>query len=428
MNSSPKEFPYEITEYKMELLSRIFRIIIKEITCDEDKDLLAPGELGIDYKGGCFYIRNPHTGELFAPNSIEHVRQILEKYDPETGLLNADKVSRIRFYSSIGQLHQLGISMSPDTVIRQMEYPAVLYAPVEYKESYKVLGYPSESGVLEVVKISPEFVTVRYYDNKTYSYYDGKYNPLRQFFEGWQISGTMESEYLESIGGGESTKVRSTKPKTDLMIIAVRVTEELSPNATLSYNDGPYEPILMSDKQPLDHAIAPNNIIMLIYDGARGAWIYTDPTEASITTVISVQRERIEKLVTETEHMKKDYIERVAQLRRETERQIAALKARPGILVPITSVYVAPTNNVDTIAKVANFDPRFDQLIVNYNQTILRAGIDYTIQVDDAGTGAGLIFPQIRLQMNDVLQFIVMKQPADRQEDPVTTTSEKKGV
>lgn len=427
MSSNPKEYPYEITEWQMELLSKIFRIIVKEIKCDEDKINLAPGELGIDYKGGCFYIRNPHNGELFAPNSIEHVRQILEKYDPETGLLNADKVSYIRFYSSINQLHQLGISMSPDTVIRQMEYPAILHAPIEYKETYKTLGYPSESGVLEVVKISPEFVTVRYYDNLTFSYYDGKYNPFRQFFEGWSISGTMESEYLESIGGGNSTKIRSTRPKEDLMILAVRVTEELNPGATVSYNDGPYEPILMSNKKPLDHSIAPDNIIMLIYDKSRGAWVYTDPTEASITTVITIQQERLDSLTQEAEHMKKDYIERVAQLKRETERQIAALKARPGILVPITSMYTAPTNDVDTIAKVADFDPRFDHLIINYNQTILRAGIDYVFEVNATGTEAGLRFPQIRLQQHDVLQFIVMKQPVDRQDTPATTT-EQKGV
>lgn len=413
MNNDPKEFPYTITEWQMELLSHIFRIIVKEITCDEDKALLAPGELGIDYKGGCFYIRNPHTGELFAPNSIEHVRQILDKYDPETGLLNADKVSNIRFYSSIGQLTQLGISMSPDTVIRQMEYPSVLYAPIEYAETYETLGYPSASGVMEVVKISPEFVTVRYYDNMTCDYYDGKYNPFKNLFEGWKISGSLESEYLESVGGGDNTKIRSTKDLTDLMIVTVRVTEELNPGATISYNDGAYMPILMSDGSALDHSIASNNIIMLIYDEAKKSWILTDATEDSISTVIAIQQDRISELTTQTDHMEKDYIERVAELRTEMNEQITALKARPGVLVPITSVYTAPYNGVDTIAKVADFDPRFDYLVVNYNQTILRPGLDYVIEVDEDGTGAGLQFPTIRLQANDTLQFIVMKQPAN---------------
>ncbi len=432
--SNPKEFPYNITEWQMHLLSDIFRIIVREIKSDEDKALLAPGELGISYAEGCFYIRNPYTGELFSPNSIEHIRQILEKYDPKTRLLNADRVCNIRFYSSISQLHQLGISMSPDTVIRQMEYPAVLYAPAEYKESYETLGYPSGSGMLTVVKLSPEFVTARYYDNLTYSYYDGRYNSLKNFFEGWNLSGSLETEYLESIGGGDTTKVKSNRPLEDLMIIAVRITEELNPGAKLAYNDGPFQPILMADRKPLDHPIAPDNIIMLIYDKAKGCWVMTDPTESSTATIISIQQERInaqqesiEALNTTIEYMKKDYIERVAELRADTERQITALKARPGLIVPVSSTYVAAQDAVDTVAKVANYDPRVDYLVVNLHQTILRPGIDYVIDVDDTGKCAGLIFPNIRLSIGDTLQFIVLKQPVDQQEK-LAKSVKKKGV
>ena len=90
-----------LTPFQMELLSNIFRVIIKEIVTDEDKEKLAPGEMGINYKEGSFYIRNPHTGELFTPNSLSHLNQILSKYEDDTNLLNADRAGGIRFYSTI---------------------------------------------------------------------------------------------------------------------------------------------------------------------------------------------------------------------------------------------------------------------------------------------------------------------------------------
>ena len=97
-----------------------------------------------------------------------------------------------------------------------MEYPSVLISPVEY-ENYETLGYPSKSGVLTVTKISPEFVTVRYYDNFTYTYYDGQYNPFTQYFVGWSIS-TAKTDYVETVGGGEQTKINSNKVLEDTKI------------------------------------------------------------------------------------------------------------------------------------------------------------------------------------------------------------------
>ena len=64
--SDPKNNTFTDADYA--LLSRIFRLIIQEIRTEEDKEKLAPGELGINYKEGAFYIRNPHNGKLFSPN------------------------------------------------------------------------------------------------------------------------------------------------------------------------------------------------------------------------------------------------------------------------------------------------------------------------------------------------------------------------
>lgn len=406
------KYPYTITEWQMQLLSEIFRVVVKEITCDEDKLHLAPGEIGISYTEGAFYIRDPHTGELFSPNSIGHVKQILSKYNPETNILNADRIADLRFYSNISQLSQLGISMSPDTIIRQMEYPAVLLSPVEY-ENYNSLGFPSKSGVIVVLKLLPEFVMCRYYDNLTYTYYDGKYNSITQFFEGW-MRNDAEKIYIDSVGGGDQTKISSDKPLTDLMVVTVRVSKNLNPGAKVSYNDGEYLPIINKNGTPLDTQIAANNIIMLIYDNTRKAWILTDSTDTSLSSIIDIQQKRIKDLTDQLDHAVKDYTERISALKKETDSQVAALKSRPGLISSVTSVFTATIDNTDTIGAIDGFDPRYDKLVVNFNQTILRESLDYQIDPLNAEkTSGGLIFPKIRLMKGDTLVLIVLKQPTD---------------
>ena len=144
-----------LTPYQMELLSDIFRLILKEIKTDEDKERLAPGEVGVSYRNGCFYVRNPYTGELFSPNSLDHITQILSKYDEGTNILNADKVSGIKVYSSISQIPQLGLSsMTADTIIRQMEYPSILFSEID-QTSPQNFGFPGKHGILNVVNLNP---------------------------------------------------------------------------------------------------------------------------------------------------------------------------------------------------------------------------------------------------------------------------------
>ena len=58
------------------------------------------------------------------------------------------------------------------------------------------------------------------------------------------------------------------------------------------------------------------------------------------------------------------------------------------------------------ITGVTGFDHRYDKLLVNFQQTILRQGLDYTID-EESGN---LYFKNIRFNSGDVLQFIVLKQ------------------
>lgn len=393
-----------LTPFQMELLSNIFRVMIKEIVTDEDKEKLAPGEMGINYKEGSFYIRNPHTGELFTPNSLSHLNQILSKYENDTNLLNADRAGGIRFYSNISQLTQLGISLTADSIIRQMEYPGILMSPVEY-ENYEVLGMPSNSGMILVFKAAPEFVIATYYDNLTRITYQGRYNPFKQFFEGW-ICQDAPSGFITAEGDADRIKIRMENLPEDMEPITLRVPFGVNPGATISVNNQAFQPIITASGEPLGSTITANNIIMLIYDDMRKSWILSNSNESTINSVITVLRERVETATADIDKAVKDYRERLDQLTKSVNDDIAALKARPGVISNVTSDLTVTQDNLNMITGVTGFDHRYDKLLVNFQQTILRQGLDYTID-EESGN---LYFKDIRFNSGDVLQFIVLKQ------------------
>lgn len=393
-----------LTPFQMELLSNIFRVMIKEIVTDEDKEKLAPGEMGINYKEGSFYIRNPHTGELFTPNSLSHLNQILSKYEDDTNLLNADRAGGIRFYSNISQLTQLGISLTADSIIRQMEYPGILMSPVEY-ENYEILGMPSNSGMILVFKAAPEFVIATYYDNLTRITYQGRYNPFKQFFEGW-ICQDAPSGFITAEGDANRIKIRMENLPEDMESITLRVPFGVNPGATISVNNQAFQPIITASGEPLGSTITANNIIMLIYDDMRKSWILSNSNESTINSVITVLRKRVETATADIDKAVKDYRERLDQLTKSVNDDIAALKARPGVISNVTSDLTVTQDNLNMITGVTGFDHRYDKLLVNFQQTILRQGLDYTID-EESGN---LYFKDIRFNSGDVLQFIVLKQ------------------
>lgn len=393
-----------LTPFQMELLSNIFRVMIKEIVTDEDKEKLAPGEMGINYKEGSFYIRNPHTGELFTPNSLSHLNQILSKYEDTTNLLNADRAGGIRFYSNISQLTQLGVSLTADSIIRQMEYPGILMSPIEY-ENYEILGMPSNSGMILVFKAAPEFVIATYYDNLTRITYQGRYNPFKQFFEGW-ICQDAPSGFITAEGNADRIKIRMENLPEDMEPITLRVPYGVNPGATISVNNQAFQPIITASGEPLGSTITANNIIMLIYDDMRKSWILSNSNESTINSVITVLRERVETATADIDKAVKDYRERLDQLTKSVNDDIAALKARPGVISNVTSDLTVTQDNLNMITGVTGFDHRYDKLLVNFQQTILRQGLDYTID-EESGN---LYFKDIRFNSGDVLQFIVLKQ------------------
>ena len=395
-----------ITAEQMNLLSEIFRVIIKEIRSDEDKERLAPGELGISYKEGSFYIRNPYDGSLFSPNSTAHINQILSKYNPTTNKLNADLVSNIRVYSNIHQLDPLGISLSADSIIRQMEYPGMLMSEVEY-DNYGVMGFPSNAGMILVWKVSPEFVYSIYFDSNTSNVYEGRYNRYKHMFEGWVLSSSVDNSFVETEGGGDTSTIRGTEPLTDLMMLTVRVTDELLPGATIRYNDSEYIPIINSDGTIYDSSISANNIIMLIYDDARKSWILVNSTESTVSASLEIVNIRMNSMKNDMEETLKEYKQSLDSMKEYMDQEIQALKTRPGKIEALSSIFTAVQNDTRTIDNIENFVAGVDHLIINYNQTLLRNYIDYTINDDGVVT-----LLKFGLNTGDILQLIVLKQVA----------------
>lgn len=97
---------------------------------------------------------------------------------------------------------------------------------------------------------------------------------------------------------------------------------------------------------------------------------------------------------------------RTNDLRAYIDQEIDRLQTEPGNLVIKLSTYTAEEDNVSVIRNINNFVAGVDQIIVNYNQTILRNGIDYTLH----SKYNGLELNTFTLDKGDILQFTILKQ------------------
>ncbi len=416
---------HPLSEEQCALLSQIFRFIPKEINTTEDRDKLAPGELGINYKRGEIWVRNPHTGKIFCPNSVEFWKSISEKYDARKKQLNADLVRGITFYTNLIELERINASFSPDTVIRQMVAPAILYAPVKY-ENYKAMNWPTSSGMVYVVKITERSVIIRYYADGTNLEYEGRYNQDKHLFEGWVLSnGSPDDYFSDTTGGGTDIKLTLDIPDLyDLMSVIVHVTEEISPGAELSVNDGPPKPIIMQNGKPLDTIIVANTTIMLVYDELKDIWVLLNSTDSLTGTILRIVLGRVADALEDVDQSKEDMEQKVNEAIKSIEQHVNdkltelsekydrllenmsnTILTRPGNLVPMISYFEAVHDATVEIENIENFDGTVDKLLVNYGQTILREGLDYEVH----GNGIRLR-GDFSLMATDIIQFIVMKQ------------------
>ena len=71
------------------------------------------------------------------------------------------------------------------------------------------------------------------------------------------------------------------------------------------------------------------------------------------------------------------------------------------------STYTAESDGITAIENIKEFNYRVDKLMVNFGQTVLREGMDYTI---NKLTGGIDLINGFELSTDDILQFVVVKQ------------------
>ena len=92
-------------------------------------------------------------------------------------------------------------------------------------------------------------------------------------------------------------------------------------------------------------------------------------------------------------------------LRSYIDQEIQNIKSNPGKIETKLSTFTATTDGAYSIT-IKDFNAQADKLIVNYNQTVLREGIDYDINKDING----ITMKSFNLKTGDILQFMVIKQ------------------
>lgn len=369
-----------ITPEQMKMLSDIFRIIPKTIESVEDIEKLAPGEMGINYNDGALYFRNPYTGEVFSPNSVEHIKQIMQCWDPKTKRLNADTVGYIKFYSALYQLHSAQTNLTVDTVIRDMEYPSVLMTPIKYDISnYMLYGYPSPTGTLIVYKMNEHYAYAMFIDDTTSAVYHSIYRSEDHMMTGWHITAGY-GIYAETIEGGMNTKLTCEKEHIDdLNILQVYVKHQIYSMAHVDVNGSQSYPVVLETGAPLPITIPENNTIVLILDERQKRWIYCPVQEDAQQVTIHILQDRLNNV---------------------TNDVITHITASPKIN---QYEYVVQEDN-EVVFNVPVLNQESTLLDVNYGQTVLRENLDYTADLSEQT----ITLKQIKPIKGDILYFRVM--------------------
>lgn len=101
--------------------------------------------------------------------------------------------------------------------------------------------------------------------------------------------------------------------------------------------------------------------------------------------------------------------DRTTDLRDYITQEIDKLKSQPGKIITKLSTFTSPADGTRIVRQITNYVAGVDQLIVNYNQTLLRNGIDYVIH--SKYNGIELI--NFELMKDDILQFTILKQASE---------------
>lgn len=398
-------------ERALQHLSEIFRVMVKSVTADT-ANTLAPGELGVDFDEWTIYAKHPITNEIITPNSLAYLRSILEKYDVETGELSADKISGFRVYTDINQLPQLGhIQLTVDSIIRQMAVPSLFIGIITH-DNPDMIQIPTNSGILEIIKLDEQFVSLMYTDQKTSKKYDGIYDYEQRLFGGWvsnNISDTTPGGDI-TINDGNITIVTDTEIK-DLSVVTIRTPEKLVPPIYVKVNDiGPY-PLSDYNGNDIAETIPANKIIMLMYNDFNHSWILLKDNQSSDQTMVEIMSKRIDTLkdlvfkqdaeINELDQELLQFKQATTQNLQSIWNEINSMNDRPIKIRSTSALYIA-VEPIPQLIPIESFDSSKHALIVNLGQTVLCEGIDYDI-IDNH-----LKLKHITLRPNTIIHFTII--------------------
>ena len=310
-----------LTDAELALLSNIFRIIAREITNDDDKVKLAPGELGMDYTNGMIYVRNPHTGNLVSPNNIEGIDTILSKLD-SAGHLSAEYMNGVAFYRDVADLPTAVPSVTPDTILSHMTItPAIFIGAIESSTA----AWPSTKGVLSIYKFDAKTVEIHYFDLVNYAEYTGRYDSNVERFDGW----SKTSDAGPYVVSDETDAYDLDLPIgiEDLSTFTMKVPNGMRAGATIALNGGTARPVVDSDGAPLAYNIGENNTIMLLYDEYYDAWVLRDAGESASLAGVDVMQRRVSALNQDVFDLAESTTTAITNLGTQTQQKLDTLKA-----------------------------------------------------------------------------------------------------
>ena len=165
----------------------------------------------------------------------------------------------------------------------------------------------------------------------------------------------------------------------------------MQPTATWTFNGSSEYTLVDLYGNPITELLTENSIIMLIRDELLDRWILADMNKNIIYQTAML----IDKRLRNTIESVPDRVESIENwLTNDANKFVVS-----------NTVFDCTEDDTATIP-VSNFDINSDVLLVNYNQTILRMGIDYSVSAD--GTSISLLTSN--LSTGDQVQLIIIKQ------------------
>lgn len=404
----------KISNETLALFSEIFQFWIRRIGDGEEKTV-APGELCIKPladEGGVLYWRDPITGQLITPNSLEDLQIILDHFNKEDGTMSADKVGGIRFYTNLNDIKLGdGVNQTPDTIISHMDSKSILLAPVEFPTDYKVLNWPSASGLVTIVKMSNDTVRAEYTDRETSNTWTGIYNAVTHEFIRWQFSEDASANYLLAQGNEFKLRADSPVPVHDFEVWSIKLPTNVQPTATLQINDSEYMMLKTVTGEPIKEILSINSVIMITFDGYRKCWVLLSETRSIASQLMQIMAIRLDSQTGDLTALigeVRTFIEETKDVIGAIHNRLDRLEKSPGKIVYDSRIFtITETNRNEIILDKSFAAVGVDIILANLGQTILQIGVDYTT---NANTNALTFSAGRTLSVGDTIQIIVIKQ------------------